>query len=225
VTTESRLPAVAAVLFDLDDTLLDRRATIDRYLSRLTRRLGFSADTADAYRTRFYELDGGGYVPRMTVCGQLAAEFIRCGSTQELVDDWTAHAFNECVFMEGADDVLDWCRAEGFRTGIITNGRAAYQRPKLEALGLVPRVDVVLVSGEEGIDKPNPELFRRAAERLGVAPSECVFVGDNPQNDVAGAIGAGMRAVWVERDLAWPAELAHPSHSVRSMTELRALLR
>jgi putative hydrolase of the HAD superfamily len=57
--------------------------------------------------------------------------------------------------------------------------------------------DVVLISEEEGIRKPDARIFDRARERCGVDhPSEAMFVGDHPEVDVAGAHAAGMVAVW-----------------------------
>jgi putative hydrolase of the HAD superfamily len=54
----------------------------------------------------------------------------------------------------------------------------------------------VLISDGEGVSKPDPEIFRRALERLGTNASDAVFVGDHPDVDVSGARAAGMKAVW-----------------------------
>jgi putative hydrolase of the HAD superfamily len=175
-------------------------------------------------RSRFHELDGAGYNPRATVFEHLAADFSACGPAQPLVDDWHAHAFDRCVYNDGAVEILAWCRDAGFRTGIITNGRSIFQRGKIANLGVTPLVDQILVSGEESIAKPEAELFHRAAERLGVVPTDCVFIGDNPHIDIAGATSAGMHAIWIESDLAWP-DGPRPAHSIRHLNALRYILR
>jgi putative hydrolase of the HAD superfamily len=218
------LPPLDAVIFDLDDTLLDRRATIDTYLAGSAKRLGLTADVAAAYRTRFIALDNAGYTPRATVFGALATEFPMCGSSESLTADWIERAFSECRFMENATEVIARCKQAGYRTGIITNGPSGMQRAKLKSLGLEALVDVVIVSGEEGMHKPAAELFHRAAERLRVAPSRCLYVGDNPVNDVGGATGAGMQAIWLQTDMAWPDEMPRPRHSIRSLGTLVRLL-
>ena len=220
----SFMPRVRAVLFDLDDTLLDRRATVDHYLTRFAERRGFSPAVAAAYRERFHALDGAGYTPRAIVFDALGAEFVGAGSCEELVADWQNYAFDECVYVDGAVALLEWCRSTGLRTAIVTNGRARFQRPKIDRLGVAARVDVTVVSGEEAIHKPDPELFRRAAERLGVEANECLFVGDNAFNDVDGAIGAGMHAVWFERHLPWPDAMPRPIHSIAALATLRMIL-
>ncbi len=53
------------------------------------------------------------------------------------------------------------------------------------------------MSGEEGVRKPDPEIFRRALVRLGVAAHEALFVGDHPVADIEGAHGAGLLPVWM----------------------------
>jgi putative hydrolase of the HAD superfamily len=78
----------------------------------------------------------------------------------------------------------------------------------VDALHLRPRMGPILVSEAIGIEKPNPLIFRRAAEDLGIGPSEAVYVGDHPIKDVLGAAAAGLRPIWLRRGIPWPDE--HP---------------
>ncbi len=82
-------------------------------------------------------------------------------------------------------------RASGIRTGLISNswGTRRYDRVQLEKL-----FDGVVISGEVGIRKPAPEMYSLGAERIGVAPRECVFVDDLPFN-LEPAMELGMAAV------------------------------
>jgi putative hydrolase of the HAD superfamily len=82
-------------------------------------------------------------------------------------------------------------RAAGVRTGLISNswGRGRYDKTLFPEL-----FDGVVISGEVGLHKPEPEIFRLGAERVGVAPAECVFVDDLREN-CAGAEAVGMTAV------------------------------
>jgi len=214
------VPSLAAVLFDLDDTLLDRRRTLDRYLADHALRAGLPAHVAAAYRTRFYELDACGYAPRANVFGQLCVEFPSLPSADTLVADYREHAFRRCEFMEGATDILAWCRRAGLARAIVTNGSSAIQRAKIDALALANLVDLAVVSGEEGIAKPETELFHRVAGRLGATPGACAFVGDNPHNDVDGARRAGMVAVWFQRELPWPVDVPPSSLSIARLSAL-----
>lgn len=67
---------------------------------------------------------------------------------------------------------------------------------KLETLGLLPFFSFVVSSEEAGVEKPHPGLFALCAEKAGVSPEECLFVGDSLKGDVLGAENAGMRALW-----------------------------
>jgi putative hydrolase of the HAD superfamily len=216
--------AIAAVLFDLDDTLLDRRATIEKYLAAHAARAGLAQDVARTYRDRFHALDQHGYFPRAQMFAQLCAEFPMIGPSDAMVSDFFAHVWTQCTWFDGAVDILDWCRAAGLKTGIITNGPSPMQRAKLEALDVASRVDTILVSGEEGVSKPDVEIYHRAARRLGVQPEQCLFVGDNPNTDIAGAVAAGMEAVWIECAEPWPSDRAMNALSVANLEALREQL-
>lgn len=76
-------------------------------------------------------------------------------------------------------DAVRRARAAGVRTGLISNswGTRRYDRPLLAEL-----FDGVVLSGEEGVRKPAPEIYALGAERIGLQPSQCVFVDDLPFN-------------------------------------------
>ena len=82
------------------------------------------------------------------------------------------------------------------RLGLITNGSVRMQSRKLECLALRPLFDTILISEAEGVHKPDRRIFDRALERLNTDPARAVFVGDDPDVDVAGARAAGMHAIW-----------------------------
>ena len=87
-------------------------------------------------------------------------------------------------------------RADGWRLVVGGNQPVAFQR-LVEAMRLP--VDVVTSSGALGVEKPDPEFFRRIAAAAGATPEQCVHVGDRVDNDVVGASRAGMTAVHVRR--------------------------
>jgi putative hydrolase of the HAD superfamily len=87
--------------------------------------------------------------------------------------------------------VLRRARAAGIRTGLVSNsmGAGRYDRSAFPEL-----FDGVVISGEVGLHKPQPEIFLLGAERAGAAPEECVFVDDLREN-CEGAEAVGMTAV------------------------------
>jgi len=96
----------------------------------------------------------------------------------------------------GICDALDWLRQNEYRTGIGTNMTVDYQLKKLEKLGLIDAFDFVVISEETGKEKPSGGFFDRCARKAGCRPDECLFIGDDHQKDVEGALQAGMQALW-----------------------------
>ena len=92
---------------------------------------------------------------------------------------------------EGMIEALRRARVAGLKTGLISNswGRGRYDRDSFSEL-----FDGVVISGEVGLYKPQPEIFRLGAERVGLDPTECVFVDDLREN-CEGAEAVGMTAV------------------------------
>lgn len=98
---------------------------------------------------------------------------------------------------------------------MLTNGTQEQQLDKLRIIGLYDLVDVVCTSERIGFQKPGPLAFVALARELDLNPAECLFVGDNPEHDVAGARRTGMRAVLVDR---------YGKHALGIAAELQAAL-
>ncbi|GBD13893.1 Phosphatase [bacterium HR24] len=81
-----------------------------------------------------------------------------------------------------------------YRVGLISNSTPRLERELLEANGIAELFEVVVNSSRVGIAKPDPQIFRLAADRLGVAPQHCVHIDDLIQN-VQGARQAGFQAI------------------------------
>jgi putative hydrolase of the HAD superfamily len=119
------------------------------------------------------------------------------------------------------DDVLptlERLRRRALRLAIISNwdGRL---RPLLHQLGLAQCFDPIVVSCEQGVPKPQPEIFRRAAALLGLPSSAILHVGDSDELDAAGARQAGFNAILLDRQ-----QPAIPGQRVASLRELPSLL-
>ena len=119
-----------------------------------------------------------------------------------------------------AEAFLAEARRRGLALALLTNGVPDLQREKLVGAGLAHHFSLVLISGEVGIGKPDPRLFRMALCAFGVAPEEAAMVGDNPQKDVRGARLAGVRAVWVDRGLRPEDPEASPDLRVGDLREV-----
>jgi 2-haloacid dehalogenase len=93
---------------------------------------------------------------------------------------------------------LERLRAGGLRTAILSNGEPRMLASAVDSAALGDLLDAVLSIEEVGIYKPHPSVYRLAADRLGVAPGEIVFVTANGW-DAAGAKAFGFRVAWCNR--------------------------
>lgn len=115
---------------------------------------------------------------------------------------------------------LDALVVAGYRLGIVSNWDVSLG-DVLSDLGLAGRFDFVAVSAVVGARKPDAAIFRHALRRLGVCPGDAVHVGNDPELDVRGALGAGLRAVLLDRAAVPPLPAAPV---VRRLTDLPANL-
>ncbi|TWT24906.1 HAD family hydrolase [Planomicrobium sp. CPCC 101110] len=198
---------IKAVLFDLDGTLLDRdaslRSFIDGQYERLEKWIGHIPK--ERYISRFIELDKHGYVWKDKVYQQLIAEHRIRGISQEaLLQDYVTKFQNHCIPFPGMHDMLDELKKRSIPMGIISNGKGQFQMNNIKALKIDPYFDAILISQWENMKKPDVRLFYRALDRLQAAPSESVFIGDHPDNDVKAARSIGMKGLW-KKDPQWNA--------------------
>lgn len=159
------------------------RRAIDAHAERLGRVRGTDATRVPDY---FDDLLAAAGVP----------ERVRAELVPELrADHGDANLWR--VPTAGARQTLAVLRRAGLRTGVVSNadGRAA---ALLEAAGLAPSLELIVDSHLEGVEKPDPEIFRRALARLGVPADRTVFVGDIWSIDVEGSRAAGIRPILMD---------------------------
>ncbi|MFD1019457.1 HAD family hydrolase [Thalassobacillus hwangdonensis] len=191
-----------AVLFDLDGTILDRDASLIGFLEEQHERFSFQVEK-EVFVRRFVELDAHGYVGKDQVYETLVQEFV-LGSVDALHTDYLERFKHHCVGFDGAEALLQGLKEAGVKLGVITNGRTPFQEDNLHGLGLSGYFDTIVVSEKEGLKKPDPAIFRVGLNRLGVAASESMYIGDHPEKDVQAAKAVGMKAMWKKSEV-WDA--------------------
>lgn len=129
------------------------------------------------------------------------------------------------VLWPGALELLTRLRQQGYKLGLITNGFAETHREKIALLALDDAFDEIFIADEIGLLKPDPRLFRLAAERLDVDPEACAMVGDRLERDIRGAQAAGMFTIWMNvRAEALPARGLQPDAVVTEIGAVEAAL-
>lgn len=94
-------------------------------------------------------------------------------------------------------EALDGLQTRGYRICLLTNCSSAVEHVWADS-PLAARFDATAFSSEVGFLKPHPETYRVACARLGIAPGECLYVGDGGDNELTGADAAGLHAVLIE---------------------------
>lgn len=207
------MSVLRAVGFDLDGTLFDHRGSAQSGARRFLRSLGV-VPTAAALESWFstedeqFERWRSGLISFQeqrrerlrTVLPLFDVALPIYGAELDALFDEYLHAYRESwrVFPDSLRTLQD-LRSSGYTVGLLTNGTQAQQLEKLQVTGLADHFSAVCTSERIGVQKPDPRAFSILAAELGVEPSECLFVGDNPMHDVEGARAAGMRGLLVDR--------------------------
>lgn len=222
---------VQAILFDLDNTLTDRRKSIANYAGLFAFDFAdqLNAITPDDLEHIMQVGDGGGYRPKAEMFAELAAvlPWKIPVSAADLRDHWYAVS-PMCMHLRNGlrtVTVLTEIKRRGIRLGIVTNGQTEVQLATFHALHIDDLIATVIVSEAAGIKKPTPKIFHLALRELGVNAADSWFVGDHPLNDVGGASAAGLTGIWLNPgDTTWPSEYPKPIFEIYSLHELIGLL-
>jgi putative hydrolase of the HAD superfamily len=217
-----------AVLFDLDNTLTDRPASIARFTAQFRER--YATDLTPISEDDLFKAitlaDRDGYRGRLEVCSDLATclPWKESPPPNELQKFWLTAFPSSTAPAKGIPAILDSLEAKGLNLAIVSNGGTFVQNTKIDVLGLRTYMKAIVISEEVGVEKPGQEIFSHALRLVGVRPSEALFVGDDPYRDIEGARLTGVLPVWLRHGRIWPKEKQTPPIQIDSLTELLTLL-
>jgi putative hydrolase of the HAD superfamily len=230
---------IQAVLFDLDDTLFDHQfcsRTALAVVRSMHPSLGaIAVDVLEASHSRILEtLHADVMVGRIPLDTARVERFKQLYETAGVAADATlatrtAAAYRDAYIdarqaIAGAATLLAAVRARA-KVAIVSNNLLEEQRDKLRHCGLDEFCDVLVVSEEFGVSKPDPRLFEIALGRLGCEAADAVMVGDSWRADVMGALAAGIRPIWFNRNATAPPADAPAVPVITSFDDLDDVLR
>jgi len=179
------------VLFDLDGTLVDSAPDLAGAGNEMRLQRGLPALPYETLRP----MVGSGARGMVGVALQVTPgdpEFATL--RDEFLARYEARLTRESRIFDAVVPVLSALDAASMRWGIVTNKVARYTHPVVQGLGLASRAAVVICGDSTPHSKPHPAPLLEAARRLGVAPGDCVYVGDDLR-DVQAGRAAGMRTI------------------------------
>lgn len=201
------------LLFDLDQTLLDRSLSLRLFLDNQWKETGaLQRIPQHLFVDTFIDLDDNGRVWKDVVYDRLLKRFgVKDAQAPLLCAEYVADFSRHATLFPDALETLRMLKNEGLKLGIITNGRTELQSSVMRSTGLELLMDVILISEAEAVKKPEPEIFKRALDRLGLEAPACVFIGDAPDADIKGAHAAGLKTIWKKN-----AHFPPPEHEMTS---------
>ncbi len=227
---------VKSIIFDMDDTIWNFQANFPPAIKRIwaiwRNRYGIKLDSDkflelyeennhflwDEYAAGKRSSESIGYTRYMLLGKALGLDFSK-EQAMELNNEYLDILYEGQILMPGARETLAGL-AEGFKIGLITNGfvKGLY---RLKNCDIEQYFTVCTVSAAFGIPKPEKEIFIHTAEKLGLLPEECVYVGDNYHGDILGAIGAGMKAIYYNpHEKSLPENVDRPDAVIKDLRKL-----
>jgi 2-haloacid dehalogenase len=221
------------LLFDADGTLFDYDTAEAAALTATWDSLGREppAGLVGSYRRinadlwQLYEA-GGISQPALQVerFVRLTADLGEAVDPSRLSSSYLGHLAQQTCLLDGVDELLEWA-AGRYRLALITNGIPEVQRPRIQRSGFDRVFPVVVISGEEGVAKPSPEIFDIALRRMdGPAREEILLIGDSLSSDIRGGVDYGIDTCWFNPDGSELGDGPEPRYEIRRLSELRGIV-
>lgn len=231
------------IFFDLDDTLFDFTSASLISLMRLWdetpeirqkfKNPEIFLDGYHANNRRMWELHESGKITadflkverfRLTLDPERTDEDF-CKFSRQLNDRYLWHLGGCNAPVEGAMELLKEL-SQKCLIGVLTNGFNEAQYRKLQSTGLNRFIQRMVISDEIGIQKPDFRLFRYAEQATGADPDQTIMIGDNPDNDIQGALNAGWNAIFFDcKGKSFSSDSDHYLGKIYKLADIPSLIR
>ncbi|MFZ2455757.1 MAG: TIGR02253 family HAD-type hydrolase [Candidatus Altiarchaeia archaeon] len=193
---------IKAVFFDIDNTLYDSALQVEMVRRNAIKAMieaGFEIDAEEGLKALkdIVAIRGSNYQNHFD---ELLKKYGYEGNPRILAAGIVAYHNTKSAYLVPFPDTIPTLltlRQRGYKIGVITEGRSVKQWEKLISLGLQHFFHAVLISEEVKKEKPDVELFVKAAQRIGCKPGESAMVGDRLDKDIVGAKAAGMTTIQI----------------------------
>ncbi|MEK5247417.1 HAD-IA family hydrolase [Bacillus sp. FSL R9-9530] len=189
------------MLFDLDDTLLDRDKAVDNLFLLVLEKC--YEDVSDTVKNnmlqKFKEYDKREYgiSDKTIVLESLFDEFApKYRLPRNYIQDFWNENLPKCFSIDQNTILFLNHIKRHFKVGIITNGSTQRQKAKIMNTGLNEYFDTIIISEEVGFSKPDKRIFELALNKLKVQSEDVLFVGDDLEKDIAGCQNANIKGIW-----------------------------
>ncbi|MFX1507014.1 MAG: HAD family hydrolase [Promethearchaeota archaeon] len=223
---------IKGIAFDIDGTLLNHEQALETALSKL-----YSLMKRTIPHSRFDEFFStwktktNKYISEY-LDGRLSFKQQRILRVQSVFNEWdyplTSDEAMEVFKIYLHEYERNWTlyqdvipcltKLKHFPLGVISDGDGEQQRRKLAFTGINSYFKSIVISGEVGLQKPHPKLFKQSAKELNLSLDEMLYIGDQLEKDALGAFNAGMQGVLINRT-----NRNHESSEIRIISELTEL--
>ncbi|PSL15434.1 phosphoglycolate phosphatase [Marinobacterium halophilum] len=216
------MPAMAAVLFDLDGTLLDTAQDFHRVINRMLAEAERPAIDYDSLRSQVSN-GARAMVSHAFALSPEADDFPRLH--QQLLDDYAEQLLISSSLFPGMTELLRWLEETRTPWGVVTNKPKRFTLPLLAALNL-DHCGSIICPEDVSTAKPDPEGLLLACQQLGVAPERSIYVGDHLRDIEAGRAAnmCTVAAGWGYLNTGETPEQWHSDHISHQSTDLQPLL-
>jgi putative hydrolase of the HAD superfamily len=198
---------IKAVLFDLYETLITESHAAPTRASSLAPALGLERQAyRAAWKARRPRIVVGelSFADALTEISRTLAGTVDATAVQRICQQRMSEKAEACARIDDqVRTLITQLASRHIRLGVISNGFKEDVLPWSDC-SLAPAFQCAVFSCDEGVAKPDPEIYRRALHRMGVQPDATVYIGDGGDNELAGAEQAGLRAcraAWFVRSL------------------------
>lgn len=204
-------PKITHIFFDIGSTLIDETECYNHRIREVIEGTDITFEQFNKKRI---------YFQKQNLKGDLEAiKFFGLKKTP-----W--HCEDERLYPE-TKDILRYLHNKGYLIGVIANQGFGTEN-RLESWGIRKYFVSVTASAEEGVAKPDLEIFRRALKSAGCSAKNSVMIGDRLDNDIAPAKALGMKTVWIKQGLSVysspTAPQEQPDHTISNLLELKNIL-